>query len=417
MVNLDIKKKMALILSVGQILAENGAATDKIISDTKRVATLMKIPEENFNLKVMPTVLLLNVLDDEKSNIAFRNYESHGVDMNIVNLVSALTLKAANKNYSPRKFQDVLDRIIGQKKIYSPLQVILATGIFCGAFCFLFGGDIFASVYTAICASMGKFLQIRLLKWGINSFITTAAVAFAVTLGAYFMHFLPTQTMWTPLIACSLFLIPGIPIMNAITESLDGFLLNGMTKAYHSLLITVSITVGQIFAVIIGEKIEEITLSELMPLPNDNFGGILLAGILTSVAFSFLINMPKKILPLLGILGATALLTRNFMMVELNITQDIATFFAATLIGILAIKAQKFIQTTIQAITTPAIIAFVPGVLIYRFLSSCMYIKYMSAEEFFYEIGYGLDALQIIFAMTVGVSLPSLIAKRFLNKN
>ena len=351
MVNLDIKKKMALILSVGQILAENGAATDKIISDTKRVATLMKIPEENFNLKVMPTVLLLNVLDDEKSNIAFRNYESHGVDMNIVNLVSALTLKAANKNYSPRKFQDVLDRIIGQKKIYSPLQVILATGIFCGAFCFLFGGDIFASVYTAICASMGKFLQIRLLKWGINSFITTAAVAFAVTLGAYFMHFL------------------------------DGFLLNGMTKAYHSLLITVSITVGMIFAVIIGEKIEEITLSELMPLPNDNFGGILLAGILTSVAFSFLINMPKKILPLLGILGATALLTRNFMMVELNITQDIATFFAATLIGILAIKAQKFIQTTIQAITTPAIIAFVPGVLIYRFLSSCMYIKYMSAEE------------------------------------
>ena len=290
MVNLDIKKKMALILSVGQILAENGAATDKIISDTKRVATLMKIPEENFNLKVMPTVLLLNVLDDEKSNIAFRNYESHGVDMNIVNLVSALTLKAANKNYSPRKFQDVLDRIIGQKKIYSPLQVILATGIFCGAFCFLFGGDIFASVYTAICASMGKFLQIRLLKWGINSFITTAAVAFAVTLGAYFMHFLPTQTMWTPLIACSLFLIPGIPIMNAITESLDGFLLNGMTKAYHSLLITVSITVGMIFAVIIGEKIEEITLSELMPLPNDNFGGILLAGILTSVAFSFLIN-------------------------------------------------------------------------------------------------------------------------------
>ena len=231
------------------------------------------------------------------------------------------------------------------------------------------------------------------------------------------MHFLPTQTMWTPLIACSLFLIPGIPIMNAITESLDGFLLNGMTKAYHSLLITVSITVGMIFAVIIGEKIEEITLSELMPLPNDNFGGILLAGILTSVAFSFLINMPKKILPLLGILGATALLTRNFMMVELNITQDIATFFAATLIGILAIKAQKFIQTTIQAITTPAIIAFVPGVLIYRFLSSCMYIKYMSAEEFFYEIGYGLDALQIIFAMTVGVSLPSLIAKRFLNKN
>ena len=50
MVNLDIKKKMALILSVGQILAENGAATDKIISNTKRVATLMKIPEENFNI-------------------------------------------------------------------------------------------------------------------------------------------------------------------------------------------------------------------------------------------------------------------------------------------------------------------------------------------------------------------------------
>ena len=63
MVNLDIKEKMKFVLNVGQILAENGATAIKIMNNVKRVVMALEIPAENFNFKVMPNVLFLNVSD------------------------------------------------------------------------------------------------------------------------------------------------------------------------------------------------------------------------------------------------------------------------------------------------------------------------------------------------------------------
>lgn len=416
MVNLDIKEKMDLILTVGQILAENGATADKIIKSVKRVAACMQIPEANFNLKVMPLVLFLNVSDDEKSHLAFRNYENYGVDMNIVNLVNALTVKAVQKNYSSQKFNSVLNKIVSQKKLYSHTQIILATGLFCGAFCFLFGGDLLASFYTAIAAIMGKFFQLKSIKYGINHFCGMVIASFVATSLAYFAHFLPTETIWTPFVACSLFLIPGIPIMNAITESLGGFLLNGMLKTYHSILIAVSMTVGIVLAADIWEHVEEIHLGGVSLSTNHNFVEILFLGLIISISFSTFINAPKKLLLLLGSLGIFALLIKNFLVYHIWLSPEIATFIASLFIGITAIIAKKYIYAPTQVLTVPAIIAFVPGVLIFRFISSCIYIRDVSVEKFFYEMGFAIDALQIIFAMTIGVTLPYLFANKLLKK-
>lgn len=394
MTSLDIQQKMEFILNVGQILAEHGATSDKIIASAKRVAVFMQISAENFNLKVMPSVLYLNVFDGEKMNVAFRNYENHGVDMNIINLTGAFTLRAAKRNYSPEKFQAVLRKITAQKKIYSHTQIILSTGLFCGAFCFLFGGDLWASFYTAVAAVMGKFFQLKFIKHGMNHFFAVTIAAFVATFTAYFAHFLPTQTMWLPLIACSLFLIPGIPIINAITESLRGFLLNGMIKAYHSFLIAVSLTCGIVFAVMICDKMEEIDLTNLTLSASHNFIELLLAGIIVSVSFSIFINVPKKILKLLGFFGVIALITKNFLIYRLNFPPEIAVFIAALLIGSFAVKAKNYTYAPTQVLTVPAIISFVPGVLIYRFLASCMYIRSMDAEEFWWCRSFVASVIQ-----------------------
>ena len=235
MSNLDLKEKMEFILTVGQILAENGATTDRIIRNSKRLAAFMKIPEENFNLQVTPSAIFLNIFDGEKSNISFRNCTKHAVDLNLITSISNFTWNALKENYSPEKFQEVLNSIINRKKNYSQIQNILATGIFCGGFCFLFGGDIFAAFYAAICAALAKFFQLKFLKLGVNHFITIAIAAFVATVAAFFLELLPSATPYIPIIACALFLIPGIPIINAVTDVLNNFLLNGITKAFQSI--------------------------------------------------------------------------------------------------------------------------------------------------------------------------------------
>ena len=48
----EIEKKMELILTVGQILNENGAMHNKIIRVLNRIAIFMKIPTENIRLNI-----------------------------------------------------------------------------------------------------------------------------------------------------------------------------------------------------------------------------------------------------------------------------------------------------------------------------------------------------------------------------
>ena len=52
----EIGQKAELLLSVGQLLMENGADTGQIVRDMKRVAAYMGIPAEKFHLHIMYTI-------------------------------------------------------------------------------------------------------------------------------------------------------------------------------------------------------------------------------------------------------------------------------------------------------------------------------------------------------------------------
>ena len=60
---------------------------------------------------------------------------------------------------------------------------------------------------------------------------------------------MPTNTPWHPLIACSLFIVPGVPLINAIDDLVDNYITAGMTRAINTLLMIGSMTFGIAFAI------------------------------------------------------------------------------------------------------------------------------------------------------------------------
>lgn len=158
---------------------------------------------------------------------------------------------------------EYLEEKIFCRKIYTQLLTYLAPGIACGGFCILFGGDFLAAIYAAICAAIGKFLQIKFLKFGINPFVTLACAAFTATIATYFAHFLPTQTIWVPLLACSLFLIPGVPIINGAIDTLNGFLVSGLVQIFRTILISLGMTVGIALALVVCTGFDPFKFMEL----------------------------------------------------------------------------------------------------------------------------------------------------------
>lgn len=418
-----INRKMELILTVGQILLENGATTDRIIRTSQRAAALMDIPAENFHMHVMPSVLFLNISDGERTYTEFRNCPKHAINMDIVTSVSHFTRSTLKEDFSFNKFQDGLKNIVAKKKNYSAAKIILATGAACGGFCFLFGGDILAVFYTMICTMLGKALQLKILKFGINEFFVATSSAFAATLAAYFIHFLPSKTEWMPMVACALFLIPGVPLINATIDILNKFLPNGMNSIFRAIFISISMSMGIILAVQFFVAINPASLAEienmnlkLNLLAEHNIFTFAIAAAVAAIIFSVLFNIPKKLFPTVGILGAAAVCTKFFFILEFEFSTEFATLLGSTFAGLLAIKARQITNTPMQVLIIPAVIPFVPGVLIYKCLLSCISIDYLSAGEFFEAVKLGIDATKIIFAISIGAVLPILIGMKFFDK-
>lgn len=405
----EIGQKAELILTVGQLLMENGATADRIVRCSKRVAAFMGISEEKFHLHIMYTTLMLNVSDETHSHTSFRKCVKHDVDMRMVSSVSKLTWRALREHYTLEEFRGTLEAIAARPRVYSLRQTILSIGIACGSYCVLFGCDFLAAIYTAISSMLGKIVQIHCGKIGINPYVGVTFAAFTATVSAYFAHFLPTETPLHPIIACSLFLVPGIPIINGLTDMLNTFLFSGAARFLRASLIIGGMTFGIVFAIGMFPVPD---FTNLRILPGDDYREFVVFAALGAMGFAVLFDMPPRLLYAVGIAGGLAVYARNFLVVEFGFGTPLGTLTGATLVSILTVRAVHWLNTPMQVLIVPAMIPLVPGVLIYRFLLAMINIKTLTVEQLLTAIQSGVDAVLIIFAIAIGAAMPNIFANR-----
>lgn len=93
-------------------------------------------------------------------------------------------------------------------------------------------------------------MRSQCLKIGINPYMAIVLSSFTATVIAYFTHFLPfTDTSWYTMLACAIFIVPGVPMVNALEDMLDCYITAGITRAMNTLLMVGSMTFGIIFAI------------------------------------------------------------------------------------------------------------------------------------------------------------------------
>lgn len=412
----EIDKKIDLILTAGQLLIENGATNDKTIRVLSRIAIFMKIPKENISLHIMRQIIFLEIFDGEKNLLSFRKCTKTAVDFFVIYSLTEISWKILKESVSLDELKNFFEELNSKPKIYSHWQIILAVGIACGGFCCLFGGNFLEIICTAFSTMAGKFAQIKLLKHKVNEFLAISFAAFIATTFAYFSH--PTSVM--PMIACSLFLIPGVPIVNAVIDVLNKFFLKALTEFFRAFLIILSMTAGIILAVEIFFQIDNTNFQEFILLETISEANIFIlaaAAAICAIGFAIPLNMPKKFLYIVGILGASTIFTRNFLNFSVEMSPEYSTLIAAFLVGFFSILIGAKKNLVASILMVPPLLPMIPGVLTYRFLFACMEWRELKPEEFLMVLPYGIDILQIIFSIVLGANLPRLIANEFFEKS
>ncbi len=419
-----IRHKLDLLLRTGQLLVESAADTNRIMRNMKRTAAFLGLPEEHLHIFVQFNMLMVNLSDDEHSYTKFQRCDKHGINMTTLSLISKLSWTAIREDYSIERYAEELEAIANRPRNYTANQVAIGTGFACGGFCIQFGCDWIAFIYASIAAAIGMRLKGLLVEKGINVYMAIAASAFVSTVIAWATDFLPawTDTPLHPLLACALFIVPGVPLINFVDDMLDNYISVGMTRAINTFLMIVAMSFGIAFFL----KIANFDLTQfttISMIPHNSYWSYAAAAAISAMGFSMIFNIPRRLLWVVAIGGIIAVCTRNFVNlgpsnnnIGLDMGLAIGSLAGSALVSLIAVKAVHWVHAPNHVISIPSVIPMVPGVLMYRALVGLIEMNGV-VGELTNAMKFGMASGITIMCIALGVAIPNVFARRWVAKD
>lgn len=430
-----LRRKLDLLLRTGQILMESSADTSRVKRNMERTAAYLGLPKENLHMNIDYYMLQVNVSDEYHSFSKMQRCDKHVINMLAIQEVSKLSWRAIQKDYSLDKYEEELEKIANGKHYYKDWMIAIGAGLACGGFCIQFGCDWTAFFYASIAAILGNRLRMFLNHSGSNLYANFAVAAFVSTILAWLSSFLSTPTVqaalpeflrpilftetpWHPLLACALYIVPGVPLINAVNDLLDNHINTGLVRAMNTLLIVIAMSFGIMLAIKCGSF--DGFAKDLSTIPHHPFYVYAVAAAISAMGFATIYNIPYRLMPWIALGGVICVCTRNFIFLDpssgnigLGLGIVVGSLCGSALISIINIKAVHILHTPHQCITIPAVIPIVPGVLMYRALYGFMGMQGVVGEVT-HAMSFAINGSLVLVCIALGVAIPNIFAKKWI---
>ena len=432
-----IRRELDLLMRTGEVLVASGADTSRILRNLHRTAAYLGLPEENLHIHVTYNMLQVNLSDEEHSLSKFQRCDKHGINMTAISAVSKLSWRAIKEDYSLDKYEEELEKIKTRPRNYTVNQVAIGAGFACGGFCIQFGCDWTAFFYASIAAIIGFRLRAYLNEKGSNGYVNIGIAAFVSTIIAWLSAFLSispkvvgmlpewlatilhSDTPWHPLMACALFIVPGVPLINFVSDMIENHIEMGLNRAINTLLMVTTMSFGISMAITVCGV--DNFVKDLSMTPHNTYLSYSIAAAISAMGFSMIFNIPKRLLWVVAIGGIIAVCTRNFVNLGAsnnNIGLDqgpiMASLVGSLLISVVCVKFVHVFHTPHHCLSIPSVIPMVPGVLMYRALFALIEMQGI-VGELTEAFSNAVKASLIILCIAIGVAIPNIYARRWLN--
>ena len=427
---LSLRKRLDLLLRTGQLLLESAADTNRIRRNMVRAALFLGFNEENLHIFIDHNILMVNFSDEAHSFTKFQKRVKDGINFTTIESISHLTYKAVRKHFSAEQYEKELEKIAERPRNYNQLVTSAGAALACGGFCIQFGCDWIAFLYASLAAFLGFNCRATFNKLGVNKYFSIAIAAFVSTMVAWLTTYLPawTTTPLHPLLACALFIVPGVPLINFVDDMLDTNFRMGLERAINTMMMMF----GMAFGILLALKVCNWTfhfapdIMSIPMVPEHPYWMYATAAAISAMGFSMIFNIPTRLLPVVAVGGIIAVCTRNLvslhpdMYCSFSLGQGgvIGSLAGSALISVICIKAAHVFHTPHQVIAISSVIPMVPGVLMYRCLYSLITVTGTTVEQMnnFTSAGVnGLNASMMIAAIAIGVAVPNIIARKRIN--
>lgn len=243
----DAQSVGTILLEIGAMLMSSGASTHRTRITMERTAKGLGFGIE---LLITQRALMVTIIEKDQQHFFSRlkRISPHGVNFRIVSGISHLSWNVMEQNWSVTQISEELQRLKSLPH-YPRLVVLGLVGMAGAAFCNIFGGGHIEMIVAFVATVVGLFVRQEALKKKFNPYICVFFAAFAASFIAalaarFHIGIQPDKALATSV----LFLVPGVPLINSVTDLMDGNIQNGMVRAMNGLMIAFSIAMG-LFAV------------------------------------------------------------------------------------------------------------------------------------------------------------------------
>lgn len=318
--------------------------------------------------------------------------------------------KTVEVGSTPRDIADKLAKIESEPPAYSAWSIAVAVGVASGGFAFINGAAAVELIAAAVAGATGQWFRTWLLRNRYNQYGAAALTALTAS-GAYVLLValmrnagLEIANFPAGFMASVLFLVPGFPLVGGLFDLLQYKTVAGVSRLAYGTMILLAVALG--LSIVIA--IAGIDLSR-QPPPELAYALTLLlravASFVAGGAFAMLFNSSARTALAAGLL---ALCANSFRLVlsDAGMMLAPAAFFAALVIGLIAVLADQRYNVPRIAMTVAPVVIMMPGVYAYEMIV-------------LFNRGQMVEALQasascgfVIGALAMGLATARFFSKR-----
>jgi uncharacterized membrane protein YjjP (DUF1212 family) len=242
-----VKAVEEMLLDVGTLLMSNGASTGRVRTTVNRIAEALGYDVE---LLITSRSLMLTVTEENGSDYtsSVRRTPPHGVNFKLVSGISRMSWRIIEDKLNLEQINEEITRLTSLP--HYPRLVVLSLVALAGAsFCRLFGGEGWELVVTFVASFFGLYIRQEAIKKRFNPYLAIVFASFSASMIAGLSIKLGIGDSPEHALATSvLFLIPGVPLINSLTDLIDGNTLNGIVRGINCFIMAFAIALGLMFA-------------------------------------------------------------------------------------------------------------------------------------------------------------------------
>jgi uncharacterized membrane protein YjjP (DUF1212 family) len=230
-----------LCVQTGLVLMQHGAESALIETLMRRLGLALGV--DRVEAGVFANSIILSTLAAGRSMTMVRRSEDRGINMHLVTEVQRAVLQVEERGLDAAGYRARLDGIVPVH--YPRWLVSVAIGLSCAAFARLAGADLPSCAVVVGASGVAMALRLRIARlhfspvvnFFVSAFVATSLAGLSEVFGWGTTHNVARAS-------CVLFLVPGFPLINGVSDVVKGYMSTGLARLANATLLASAAATG-----------------------------------------------------------------------------------------------------------------------------------------------------------------------------